>query len=202
MNAEKTYKLYPRLDPFDYDTEISRVEELLRCGQYMYDTDESTLQWLPLGDKIGIDALKLLRKNIVSLVKSAAVSPGTKNTELTKFDRLLGAHLLEWMQISLSIAADDGMWAYLNIELIPDLIKLRWGYDNYISTCVGRFRLNVETMSSSGAISKDTKTFLFREYIKAISKKLAYILWYALSPDALDALLDECFSTAMKTVLG
>lgn len=257
MSTDKKYKLYPRLDDIDYDRAITDVEAVLRTGTYKYNPDEADLQWLPLGDKVSIKELADLRERIMSLVKERGLTTNSKKTEWTKFDRVLGEKLLEWMPISPSIAADNGMWAYLNICLVPDLIKLRWSYDeyglpqsigrehyyssqesylkrqwfgayllddkelhttinrdvfdslmgrtftrgytDYMVACVRCFRRCMDSLPPETRLADDKQT-RFREYIKAVSKRFAYISWFALTEEQQEAVLKDCFSQAVLGV--
>ena len=228
-------KLYPRLEEFEYETKIKYVENIMKNGDYEYFVNESELVWLPIGNRVSIKDLKTLRKNVKSFVQSN-ITINTPSQELTKFDKALSQKLLDWLDITPSIAADTGMWAYLNIMLIPDVIKIRWGYDDkgkprevkhdryyhsnraYLKKLwFSAYMLNdpelskilkpdqmdhwydkTSTRGYSNYINIVYITFneltkkynintnlqpLFREYLKAVNRKLAYVNYFALSDD-------------------
>lgn len=154
MSDKKEYKLYPRLDIFECEEKIKEVDDELKKGPYNYNPSEAQLQWLPLGDKVEVSDLLELRNNILSLAKDFGINIYTPRQKLTEFDRVLGLKLLEWMKISPSIAADDGIWAYLNIVLIGDFMKVRWGRN--------------ESGQYTGVVNKDRYYSSDRNYLKML----------------------------------
>lgn len=122
-------KIYPRLESFEYKEKISFVENQLSSkGKYDYVVTDADLHWLPMGNRVELKELETLRSNIIDFISSEGLRPAASAQARTAFDRKLGLKLREWLDITPSIAADTGMWAYMNIMLVPELIRLRWGY--------------------------------------------------------------------------
>lgn len=122
-------KIYPRLESFEYKEKISFVEnQLVSKGKYDYVVTDADLHWLPMGNRVDMKELETLRSNIINFMSSEGLRPVASAQARTAFDRKLGLKLREWLDITPSIAADTGMWAYMNIMLVPELIRLRWGY--------------------------------------------------------------------------
>ncbi len=122
-------KIYPRLESFEYNEKISFVEnQLVSKGKYDYVVTDADLHWLPMGNRVELKELETLRSNIIDFISSEDLRPAASAQARTAFDRKLGLKLREWLDITPSIAADTGMWAYMNIMLVPELIRLRWGY--------------------------------------------------------------------------
>lgn len=122
-------KIYPRLESFEYEEKIQFVENQIKLkGTYSYTATDSDLQWLPMGNRAELKEIEKLRFNIISFMHSENLQPVASAQERTAFDRKLGLKLIEWLDITPSIAADNGMWAFMNIILIPELIQTRWGY--------------------------------------------------------------------------
>lgn len=245
-------KIYPRLESFEYEEQIEYVEKLQEeKGSYTYTPSDSDLHWLPMGNRVDLNEIKQLRFNIISFMHSENLGPVASAQERTTFDKKLGMKLLEWLDITPSIAADNGMWAYLNIVLIPDLVKIRWGYsekgeshpinheryydtsraylkklwitaylindeelysklkqdeidvwydktynrgfDNYIQNIFNSFYRNVENYNIRSDLHE-----LYRQFLKLINRKLAYINYYALDENSLSNLFDICFKTVYE----
>lgn len=123
-------KIYPRLQSFEYEENIKLAEKQIKENNFSFNMPEEKLQWLPVGTRVTYKELQELRKNIINFVSEHKITRETPGTELIKFDRELGIKLVEWLDITPSIAADNGMWAFLNIVLIPDVVFLRWDNDN------------------------------------------------------------------------
>lgn len=122
-------KIYPRLESFEYEEKIQFVENQIKSnGSYNYTAMDSDLQWLPMGNRAELKEIENLRFNIISFMHSESLKTTASAQERTAFDRKLGLKLLAWLDITPSIAADNGMWAFMNIILIPELIQIRWGY--------------------------------------------------------------------------
>lgn len=120
-------KLLPRLEAFQYEEKIAEsLSKIDVNNNYSYTALEADLQWLPVGDRSEGTEINVLRDKIMTLVKDEGLTNSTSRASMTKFDHKLGLALLEWLDITPSMAADTGMWAYLNIVLVPDLIKIRW----------------------------------------------------------------------------
>lgn len=240
-------KLYPRLESFEYEEKIQLVEKQLANGQnYFYSANDSDLQWLPVGDRAEPKEIEDLRFKIISFMHSENLNPVASAQDRTVFDRKLGLKLRRWLDITPSIAADNGMWAYMNIVLVPDLIKVRWGYtekgeerqinheryydtnrsylkklwftaylindeelykklkqdeidvwydrafnrglDNYIQQIYKSFYWNLEKYKINSEFGD-----LYRQFLKLLNRKLAYINYYALNEDNMQTLLDGCF---------
>lgn len=240
-------KLYPRLESFEYEEKIQLVEKQLANGQdYFYSANDSDLQWLPVGDRAELKEIENLRFKIISFMHSENLNSVAAAQERTVFDRKLGLKLREWLDITPSIAADNGMWAYMNIVLVPDLIKIRWGYtekgekrqinheryydtnrsylkklwftaylindeelykklkqdeidvwydkafnrglDNYIQQIYTSFYRNIEKYKINSELGD-----WYRQFLKLLNRKLAYINYYALDINSMQALLDGCF---------
>lgn len=245
-------KIYPRLESFEYEEKIQFVENQIKLkGNYSYTATDSDLQWLPMGNRAELKEIEKLRFNIISFMHSKNLQPVASAQERTAFDRKLGLKLIEWLDITPSIAADNGMWAFMNIILIPELIQTRWGYtekgeprkinheryydtnraylkklwftaylindetlymklkqdeidvwydksfnrglDNYIQQIYGSFYSNVEKFKVNIELGD-----LYRQFLKLLNRKLAYINYYSLDEENLKSLLDECF----KSVYG
>ena len=118
-------KIYPMLKSYKYDIKIDEIEELLKTETYTWKFNEDEISWLPLGSPVKEEELKNLRQNIMDFVKTENLE-GLPDNRKTKFDIKLGLKLLEWIDLSPSVASEPEIWAYLNIILIPDVIKLRW----------------------------------------------------------------------------
>lgn len=240
-------KIYPRLESFKYEEKIQFVENQLKSnGKYNYKAIDSDLHWLPMGNRAELKEIEDLRSNIINFMQSENFKPVASAQERTAFDRKLGLKLLEWLDITPSIAADNGMWAYMNIVLIPDLMKVRWGYsekseprkinheryydtnrsylkklwitaylindkelylklkqdeidvwydktfnrgfDNYIQQIYTSFYENVEKYKITLELGD-----LYRQFLKLVNRKFAYINYYALDKENLKSLLDDCF---------
>ena len=120
-------KLLPRLEAFQYEEKIAEsLSKIDDKNNYSYTAIEADLQWLPVGDRSEGTEINALRDKIMNLVREEGLTNSTSRAAMTKFDHKLGLALLEWLDITPSMAADTGMWAYLNIVLVPDLIKIRW----------------------------------------------------------------------------
>ena len=120
-------KIYPRLEIIDCDERIQqKKQELLNSPIYNYNPNEESLIWLPMGDHISIKELKNIRNKILDFMEKQHFKTINSNRDITKFDRELGIFLLNLLDLTPSIAADIEMWAYMNIELMPDLLKARW----------------------------------------------------------------------------
>lgn len=123
-------KIYPRLESFEYEDRIQFVANQIKSkGCYNYTATDSDLRWLPMGNRAELTEIENLRSNIIHFMCSENLNPIASAQERTAFDRKLGLKLLEWIDITPSIAADNGMWAYMNIILFPELIQVRWGYN-------------------------------------------------------------------------
>ena len=245
-------KIYPRLESFEYEEKIQFVENQIKSkGNYNYTATDSDLQWLPMGNRAELKEIENLRFNIISFMHSEGLKPVASAQERTSFDRKLGLKLVEWLDITPSIAADNGMWAFMNIILIPELIQTRWGYtekgeprkinheryydtnraylkklwftayliddkelymklkqdeidvwydksfnrglDNYIQQIYKNFYSNVEKFKVSIELGD-----LYRQFLKVLNRKLAYINYYSLDEENLKVLLDECFRTVYE----
>ena len=118
-------KIYPMLKSYKYDQKIDLIENILKKESYIWRFNEDEISWLPLGTKVKEDELQKLRDNIINFVDTEKLEDLAANRK-TKFDIKLGLKLLEWIDISPAVASEPEIWAYLNIILIPDVIKLRW----------------------------------------------------------------------------
>lgn len=242
-------KIYPRLESFEYEEKIQLIENQLKLSEnYNYKAIDADLHWLPMGNRVDVKEIDNLRSNIINFMYSENLIPVASAQERTTFDRKLGLKLLEWLDITPSIAADNGMWAYMNIILIPELIKTRWGYtekgeprrinheryydtnraylkklwftaylinnkelykklkqdeidvwydksfnrglDNYIHQIYTSFYNNVDLYKISSDLND-----LYRQFLKLVNRKLAYINYYALDEDSINNLLNECFKS-------
>ena len=160
-------KSYPMLKSFKYDSKIDEVEATLKTGNYVWKFDENEISWLPLAGKVGEDDLKKLRENILEFAKAENLEDLPKNRK-TRFDLKLGLKLLEWIDMSPSVASEPEIWAYLNIVLIPDIIKMRWDKEEKV---INRERYYDKTRNYLGKLwwgaylstSNDDRLF---EYIK------------------------------------
>lgn len=249
-------KIYPRLESFEYEEKISSVEDSIKSenGRFFFHPNDAELSWLPMGNRVDLSDIGKLRDAIMSFKSSEGLKPDSSAQKRTEFDRKLGLKLLDWMDITPSIAADNGMWAYLNIMVIPDLIRLRWGYtekgeeqkinheryydtnrsylkklwftaymihdadlytkmlqdeidtwydraftrgmDAYVNSIYDSFHKNVKLYKL------DSLGDLYREFFKAINRKLAFINYYALGKKDLECLHDECFRSAYVSLNG
>ena len=245
-------KIYPRLESSEYEEKIQFVENQIKSkGSYNYTATDSDLQWLPMGNRAELKEIENLRFNIISFMHSECLKSVASAQERTAFDRKLGLKLIEWLDITPSIAADNGMWAFMNIILIPELIQIRWGYtekgeqrkinheryydtnraylkklwftayliddkelymklkqdeidvwydksfnrglDNYIQQIYKSFYANVEKFKVNIELGD-----LYRQFLKLLNRKLAYINYYSLDKENLECLLNECFKTVYE----
>lgn len=118
-------RIYPMLKSYKYDSKIDEVEKFLKTNSYIWKFNEDEITWLPLGTKVKEEELKKIRDNIIEFVKEEKLESLADNRK-TKFDIKFGLKLLEWIDITPSVASEPEIWAYFNIILIPDVIKLRW----------------------------------------------------------------------------
>jgi len=235
-------KLLPRLEAYEYEEKIAdSLSKINDFNEYHYTVVESDLQWLPVGDRSEGKDISALREKIMTLVKEEGLTSSTSRAAMTKFDHKLGLSLLEWLDITPSIAADIGMWAYLNIILVPDLIKIRWtikgkinserfygntrnylgslwwgaylasdeqlynhlsadefvgwfertsirGYPNYINIFIHFFRAKIKEYKQLNP------TDTYRDLIKEINRRLAFINYFALSSENFENIVAESFA--------
>lgn len=92
---------------------------------------------------IGVTATKEemfeLRTGIKEICKRYGyeqISLSDAKPNFTKMDKEIGSYIWENMNITPSVAASLPMWHFLNLCLIPDIIKWRWGdsKDHFLSS--------------------------------------------------------------------
>ena len=113
------------LKSYKYDSKIDEIEKYLKTNPYIWKFNEDEISWLPLGTKVKEEELSKIRENIIEYVREEKLESLPDNRK-TKFDIKLGLKLLDWIDITPSVASEPEIWAYFNIILIPDVIKLRW----------------------------------------------------------------------------
>lgn len=132
FEQNKNMRTYPVIE--DYEKEYQK----LLANNFTYNLpNENKIVNMGVGDTVSRGELKELREGIIQICKHYGFTDQTMNQSslYTQMDKEIGKYIFEKMNITPSFAATLSIWHFLNLVLIPDIIKWRWGdsKDHFIS---------------------------------------------------------------------
>lgn len=131
---EKNMRSYPVIEDADKEFECLKI----RNFNFTLPEDNKIVT-LGVGNVVTREEMLYLRLEILDICKKYGfgnVLNSNLNTLFTKMDKEIGEFIYSAMNITPSFAASLPMWHFLNLYLIPDVIKWRWGEnkDHFISS--------------------------------------------------------------------
>ena len=145
---EESLKSYPVLE--DVEKEFEALNERNFAISL---PEENRIVTLGIGESVSREELFNIRSGIYDICKRYGFEnarASRENFQCTNMDKEIGEFIYKTMEITPSVAATLPMWQFLNICLIPDIIKWRWGDSkdhfisarrNYLGTQWWRFHL-------------------------------------------------------------
>ncbi len=124
LEQNKNMRAYPVVE----DSE-KEYQNLLKNNFTFNLPNDNQIVNMGVGNTVSRDELLELREGIIQICKKYGLyDPNMQQNSLyTQMDKEIGEYIYEKMNITPSFAATLPMWHFLNLVLIPDIIKWRWG---------------------------------------------------------------------------
>ncbi len=131
--TENNMRTFPIVE--DFEKEYQNLVE--RNFSYLI-PNENQITTMGIGDTVSREELLNLRSGIIAICQQYGFNSPSETSKnlLTQMDKEIGEYIYKTMNITPSFAATLQIWHFLNLCLIPDVIKWRWGdsKDHFTST--------------------------------------------------------------------
>ena len=131
--TENNMRTFPIVE--DFEKEYQNLVD--RNFSYLI-PNENQITTMGIGDTVSREELLNLRSGIIGICQQYGFNSPSETSKnlLTQMDKEIGEYIYKTMNITPSFAATLQIWHFLNLCLIPDVIKWRWGdsKDHFTST--------------------------------------------------------------------